>query len=94
MCYFGNYNLELTIAYKGWVWFRCELGLGAGLVQGVILSRISESVYLCLILRPVTLPLFQCTLCTFILGEVVAGRSHCHVWLVAQDVMGLLYGFS
>jgi hypothetical protein len=30
----------------------------------------------------------------FILGEVVVGRSHRHVWLVAQDVLGPLYGFS
>jgi hypothetical protein len=47
-----------------------------------------------LILRPVTPPPFLCTLCTFILGEVVAGHSHHQVWLVAQDLLGPLYGFS
>jgi hypothetical protein len=30
----------------------------------------------------------------FILGEVVAGHSHRHMWLVAQDLLGPLYGFS
>jgi hypothetical protein len=43
-----------------------------------------------LILRPVAPPPFLCTL----LGEVAAGCSHHHVWLVTQDVLGPLYGFS
>jgi hypothetical protein len=30
----------------------------------------------------------------FILGEMAAGRSHRHVWLAAQDLLGPLYGFS
>jgi hypothetical protein len=37
---------------------------------------------------------FLCSLCTFILGEVVASPRHCHVWLAAQDVLSPLYGFS
>jgi hypothetical protein len=47
-----------------------------------------------LILWPVAPPPFLCTLCAFILGEVAAGCSHRHVWLVTQDVLGPLYGFS
>jgi hypothetical protein len=47
-----------------------------------------------LILQTVTLSPFLFTLCVFILREVAAGRSHCHVWPVAQDVLGPLYGFS
>jgi hypothetical protein len=47
-----------------------------------------------LILQPVAPLPFLCTLCAFILGEVVVGCSHHHVWLVAQDVLGPLYGFS
>jgi hypothetical protein len=47
-----------------------------------------------LTLRPVAPPPFLCTLRVFILGEVVAGYSHRHVWLVAQDVLGPLCGFS
>jgi hypothetical protein len=30
----------------------------------------------------------------FILGEVVVGYSHRHVWLAAQDLLGAHYGFS
>jgi hypothetical protein len=55
--------------------------------------RTSEPDCLGLILQPVAIPPFLCTLCIFILGGLVAGCSHCHVWLVAQDVMGHLYGF-
>jgi hypothetical protein len=44
-----------------------------------------------LILRPVALPPFLCTVRAFILGEVAVGRSHHHVWLVTQDVLGPLY---
>jgi hypothetical protein len=46
-----------------------------------------------LTLWPVTPPQLLCTL-RFILGEVMAGCSHRHVWLVAQDLLGPLYGFS
>jgi hypothetical protein len=47
-----------------------------------------------LILWPVTPPPFLCTLRAFILGKVAVGHSHHHMWLVAQDVLGPLYGFS
>jgi hypothetical protein len=47
-----------------------------------------------LILWPVTPPPFLCTLCMFILGEVVVGHSHHHVWLATQDALGPLYEFS
>jgi hypothetical protein len=70
------------------------VGLGAGLVQGTIPSGTSEPVCLGLILWPVASPPFLCTLCAFILGEVVVGQCHRHVWLGAQDVLGPLYGFS
>jgi hypothetical protein len=53
----------------------------------------SEPVCLVLILWPVAPPPFLCTLCTCILGEVVVSRIHCHMWLVAQVVLGPLYGF-
>jgi hypothetical protein len=53
----------------------------------------SESVCLGLILWPVALPPFLCTLCAFILGEVAAGCSHCHMCLAAQDVLGLSVDF-
>jgi hypothetical protein len=45
----------------------------------------SEPECLGLILQPVAPSPFLCTLhlCAFILGEVVVGHSHCHVWLVA-----------
>jgi hypothetical protein len=69
------------------------VGLGAGLVQGTTPLGTSELVCLGLILQPVTLPPFLCTLCAFILGEVVVGHSHRNVWLVAQDVLGSFYGF-
>jgi hypothetical protein len=71
--------------------------LGAGLVQGVTPSTHtwdSEPDCLGLILWPVISLPFLCTLCEFILGEVVADHSHCQVWLAAQDILGLLYGFS
>jgi hypothetical protein len=54
----------------------------------------SEPDCLGLILQPVSPPPFLCTLRMFILGEVVTGCSHRHMWLAAQDVLGPLYGFS
>jgi hypothetical protein len=54
----------------------------------------NDPVFLGLILQPVTPPPFLCTLRVFILGEVMVGCSHRHVWLAAQDVLGPLYGFS
>jgi hypothetical protein len=89
VCYFGDYNLELTIGLQ-----RLGLVLEAGLVQGTTPSGTSEPVCLGLILQPVTPPPFLCTLCTFILGEVAVGCSHHQVCLAAQDVLGPLYGFS
>jgi hypothetical protein len=47
-----------------------------------------------LILLPIAPPPSLCILRVFILGEVVMGHSHHHMWLAAQDVLGPLYGFS
>jgi hypothetical protein len=73
------------------------VGLGAGLVQGTTPSHTpgtNDPDCLGLILQPVALPLFLCSMCVFILGEVVEVCSHCHMWLAAQDVLGPVYGFS
>jgi hypothetical protein len=56
--------------------------------------RTSEPECLGLILWPVAISPFLCTLRTFILGEVAVGHSHHPMWLAAQDVLGPLYGFS
>jgi hypothetical protein len=70
------------------------VGLGEGLVQGTAPSTHTPGTddpnpAAC---RPFPLPVNS--VCAFILGEVVVGHSHCHVWLEAQDVLGPLYGFS
>jgi hypothetical protein len=69
------------------------MGLGTELVQGPTPSGTSEPVCLGLILQPVAPPPLLCTLWIFILGEVEAGHSHHHMWLVAQNVLGPSYGF-
>jgi hypothetical protein len=73
------------------------MGLGAGLVQCATPSThtpgTNDPDCQGLILWPVAPPHFLCILRAFILGEVALDHSHCHVWLVAQDVLGPLYGF-
>jgi hypothetical protein len=66
-----------------------EVGLGVGLAQGAAPPHTytcgtSNPVCLGLILWPVAPPPFLCSLCVFILGEVVAGCRHHHVWLAAR----------